>query len=246
MTSTPFYLDILYALLAGLFGFAIGLAELVGRYRDAPLKALRSWPALLYVGLNALASAGAYGLSKIYFNQQGSALGDASEVVTRVLLSGFGAMAFFRSSLFNVRVGDSQVGIGPSVFLSIVLSSADRAVDRERANARAEAVKEIMDGTQFSAFHLALPALCFQLLQNVSDKEQQETRKALDALAKEQLDDYSRTLGLGLTLMNLVGEDVLREAVNALKTKSLPPSAASASPAPAPGAGAPHLVNAGP
>jgi hypothetical protein len=39
-------------------------------------------------------------------------------------------MAFFRTSLFVVRAGDRDVGVGPSGFLRIFLAAADRSVDR--------------------------------------------------------------------------------------------------------------------
>lgn len=45
-------------------------------------------------------------------------------------MAGVSAMAFFRSSLFVVRAGDRDVGVGPSGFLQIFLTAADRAVDR--------------------------------------------------------------------------------------------------------------------
>jgi len=52
-------------------------------------------------------------------------------------MAGVSAMAFFRTSLFVVRSGDRDVGVGPSGFLQIFLGAADRAVDRKRAAARA-------------------------------------------------------------------------------------------------------------
>ena len=36
---------------------------------------------------------------------------------TQILMAGVSAMAFFRSSLFVVRAGDRDVGVGPSGFL---------------------------------------------------------------------------------------------------------------------------------
>jgi hypothetical protein len=56
------------------------------------------------------------------------------------------SMSFFRSSLFVVRAGDRDVGVGPSVFLQIFLTAADRAVDRKRAAARSDVVADVMKG----------------------------------------------------------------------------------------------------
>ena len=80
--------------------------------------------------------------------------------LVQVLSSGLGAMAIFRSSVFTFRVGDQDVGVGPSSLLQIILGATDRAVDRVRASNRAEEVAEIMKGISFDASHQALPAYC--------------------------------------------------------------------------------------
>jgi hypothetical protein len=56
----------LYWIVVGFLGGALGTAELISRYRDAPAKALRTWPALIYLDINVLASLGAYGLAKVF------------------------------------------------------------------------------------------------------------------------------------------------------------------------------------
>jgi hypothetical protein len=40
----------------------VGGSELISRYRDAPEAALRTWPALFYLGLNGAACLGVLGL----------------------------------------------------------------------------------------------------------------------------------------------------------------------------------------
>src|SRR4051812_14624575 len=48
--------------IVALLGGGVGIGELVSRYRDRPWRALRAWPAVGYVLLNAGAAAGALGL----------------------------------------------------------------------------------------------------------------------------------------------------------------------------------------
>jgi hypothetical protein len=96
-------------------GAIVGTSELVSRYRDDPESALRTWPAWFYVGINAAASAGAYALI-----QANDWFGLSRWI--QVLMAGVSSMAFFRCSLFIVRAGDRDVGVGPIGFLQIFLS----------------------------------------------------------------------------------------------------------------------------
>jgi hypothetical protein len=122
-----------------LLGGVVGASELISRYKDDPGAALRSWPALFYIAINSTASAAALALitANGWFG--------ASRWI-QILVAGASAMAFFRTSLFVVRAGDRDVGVGPSGFLQIFLAAADRAVDRRRAAARSNAVAEVMKG----------------------------------------------------------------------------------------------------
>jgi hypothetical protein len=191
-------------------GVLVGVGELVSRYRDAPEHAIRTTPALLYIALNAVAAVAALALVESFGVVKGT---DRAAGITRVLLAGFGAMAFFRTSVFTIRVGDQDVSIGPVAFLQIVLHAADRAVDRVRADARASAVAACMSGVSFQAAQAALPAFCMQLMQNVPADEQNEVGDAVKILQSSAMDDQTKAKNLGLLLMNVVGEKVLLTAV---------------------------------
>jgi YD repeat-containing protein len=60
--------------------------------------------------VNIIASVAALGLIH-WYGWFGSAR------LTQILMAGVSAMAFFRTSLFVVRAGDRDVGVGPSGFL---------------------------------------------------------------------------------------------------------------------------------
>lgn len=202
-----------YLICAGL-GVGVGLAELIARYRDRP-SALASMPSTwLYVVVNGLASVAALLLVHVFgwtFGTSGSAI-----VGTQVLVAGFGAIALFRSSLFTVRVGDTDVGVGPSTVLTVFLAAADRDIDRHRAKERSRTVSGIMRGVSFARAQNALPVYCLALLQNLPTADQVALRQSVDALAAVAATDPQRALSLGLLLMNVAGEDVLRAAVKAL------------------------------
>lgn len=196
-----------------LIGVLVGLGELVSRYRDAPEEAIRTMPALLYLALNAAAAVAALGFVEIFRVVPGTT---KAEGIKRVLLAGFGAMAFFRTSVFTVRVGDQDVSIGPVAFLQIVLHATDRAVDRVRADARASAVAACMSGVSFTAAQAALPAFCMALMQNVPAEEQQDIGDAVKMLIASDMDEQTKAKNLGLLLMNVVGEKVLLTAIENL------------------------------
>jgi hypothetical protein len=194
---------------AAVLGGVVGASELISRYKDHPGAAIQTWPAVLYIAINSAASSGALGL--IHANGW---LG--SSRWTQILMAGVSAMAFFRTSLFVVRAGDRDVGVGPSGFLQIFLGAADRAVDRKRAAARSDAVAKVMKGIDFTKAAKALPPYCVALMQNVSPEDQQVLNRVLDALDKRDAEPSVKALLLGIELINVVGVDVLTTAVNSL------------------------------
>jgi hypothetical protein len=196
-------------------GAVVGLGELVARYRDAPERALTTTPAILYVLINAAASGVAMHAVwhfDVIKGQTGERL-----IMLQILLAGFGAMAFFRTSVFTFRQGDQDIGIGPVAFLQVMLKATDRAVDRLRANERADQICKVMNGVSFERAKLALPTFAMALMQNVPPDEQKSVSAEVDGLdAKKTLDDDTKAKSLGLKLMNIIGVDVLGTAVHQL------------------------------
>ncbi|MDQ3849256.1 MAG: hypothetical protein M3296_01390 [Actinomycetota bacterium] len=171
----------------------------------------------MYVALNAVAAVAALGLLRTFDWNLGIGAEGAGRGWGQVLVAGFGAMVLLRSSLFVVRVGDQDVGVGPSSFLSVVLGAADRAVDRSRARVRADQVARAMEGVAFAKASEALPALCLALMQNASEEEKVALANQVKLLRSAAMEDRSKSLALGLALMNVVGGSVLSAAVLALQ-----------------------------
>ena len=212
-----------YAAVA-LLGILIGVGELVSRYRDEPLRALLARqggavPALLYLAINAVASLAALKLIHVFGWNFGGDSTQANTRYTQVLVAGFGAMAFFRSSLFILRVGGQDVGVGPSSVLQIILDAADRAVDRRRARGRSDEISQLMREVSFEKAKEVLPAYCLALMQNLAPEDQVELGNQVRALGPSTMDDQMKALLLGLALLNFVGIDVLEAAVKALDGK---------------------------
>ncbi|WP_053225897.1 hypothetical protein [Solirubrobacter soli] len=199
-------------------GAGVGTGELVSRYRDRPELALASPPAIGYILLNGAASATALGVILTFGWTFGLSKDDAAAVTaTQILIAGFGSMALFRTSLFTVRVGDQDVGIGPSSLLSIVLAACDRGVDRTRAEDRAAEVGRIMSDVAFVPASTSLPAVAIALMQNLETPDQAALGMVVTRLqSSTELTDPAKSLLLGLAISNLVGPLVLERAKDAI------------------------------
>lgn len=198
-------------------GALVGAGELIVRYRDDPGQALLCGAAILYIGINAATSLAAYGLIQAFGWGFGQPSGTDAQHWTQVLVAGFGAMAVLRSSLFLVKVGDKDVGIGPSGVIEGLLSAADRAVDRRRGCDRSEEVRNLLAGISWEQAREELPALCLGLMQNATPSEQQVLARTVTDLEAGDLDSSVRVYLVGLGLMNLAGAGVLRGAVAMLQ-----------------------------
>jgi hypothetical protein len=191
---------------AAAVGALVGLAELVSRYREVRL-IWRSPAAYAYLALNASAA-----LLAVHFFD--SLIKNPLELA---IASGVGAMALFRTSLFVVRVGDSDVAIGPGGFLQLLLAAADRGVDRLLGARRSRVVASIMSDVSFAKAYQSLPVSCLNLVQGIPAAEQQALGQDIrDLLSNVSIPDSSKAYNLGLIMIQAVGEDVLREAVAAL------------------------------
>jgi len=205
-----------------LIGAVVGAGEIIVRYKDNPVGALCSRPALAYVGLNVASTLAALFFIRA-FNAAFGVSGDAKKAWTQILVGGFGATTFFRSAIFLTRHGDTN--IGPSALLEAGLAVADRGIDRRRAKARA-AVARDLPRMAFEDVHLELVSYCFALMQNVGQEEQAEfARDTVTPLRMSPVNDMAKARALALALMNIVGEDVL---VDAVKTVTEPRAAEAA------------------
>jgi hypothetical protein len=87
-----------------------------------------------------------------------------NKLVCEALLAGFGAIAFFRTSLFTIRVSGTDIGVGPSTLLKALLDSSDMMLNRWQALNRGAQVRAIMEKVDFDKAKTALPTTCFTLM----------------------------------------------------------------------------------
>ena len=183
------------------------------------MRAVTTVPALIYTAANLIASMLALWLLLNVWVDIFPGDDTLPNNVKRVLVAGFGAVAFFRTSIFTLRVNETDLAVGPSLILDTLMTAADRAVDRKMAKPRAERVGSIMRGVVFDEAKISLPTHCFALMQNITADEQQQFAMQIDSLANADMSDTTKSLNLGLALMNLVGDDVLQIAVDNLASE---------------------------
>jgi len=137
-----------YALSAWIAGF-IAFGELTSRYRVLSLPhGVRSGAVWAYLLVNA--GAGVTGTALVQAFAPG--LGPFASS----FIGAFGALMFLRSSVMSVRSGTIEVPIGPAGILSLLLSTADRAIDRSSAEEVA-ALGRLLESVPFPRLAESLP-----------------------------------------------------------------------------------------
>ena len=220
----PFVVELPSQFIVFAIGATVGATELITRYRDSPFRPVLTPWGLAYALINGGAAILAYRLIGTFGVTFGGTDAAKSEVY-RIALASLGAMAFFRTGIFTVRIGDSDIPVGPNLILQVLLQALDRSYDRHRATPRSAHVARVMRNVSFDRAAEALPSLCFWLMQNVSDTEQGEVGSEIAALRTSSMSNEAKCSVLGLVLMNLVGERVLERAVATLGATITGPAA---------------------
>jgi hypothetical protein len=211
-----------------LIGSLVAVGELTSRYKDDPAKAIYSVPAGVYVVINGLASLGALALAHVFSWNFGATGGQIR--ITQVLVAGFGAIALFRTSFFNVTVENQVIGAGPSILLNVILTAVDRAVDRRRALDRSQKVTAIMKDVSFNNDADSISLFCFELMQNALPADKDVVTALISKLRdplNKGVPDQVKSYIFGLSLLGLVGEKVLRDAIQRLQPTFTQPPAPS-------------------
>ena len=223
-------------------GGAVGAVEIMGRYRHAPIRAAFSWSGYVYILVNVLAAWVAFYLLGVFdafpaAKDAPAADGDR-RTVELTLAAGFGALVVLRSALFKVRVGDTDVGIGPAAVLDTILLIADRGVDRREAVSRAQDVSALVAHVKdYRIIANMLTKYSLALMQNVDEKTSSDLGEAVGKILNDpSIPDAIKMDIVALRLGVVVGPDVLEAAVEALgdRLSAGPPAGQAGLPQPAP------------
>jgi hypothetical protein len=212
-------------------GLLVGWTELMSRYRDAPFSAALTRGGLIYLGVNALAAVAALFLLDTFggdtFQSYEAGL---QRDTARAIVAGFGAVVVLRSSLFRVRVDQSDISVGPAAILDVLLRVADRDADRSRAFSRADEIPGLVVELDPKVAREELAPLCLALMQNLSQEEQRALSDQVNLINnRTDLGDVSKAINIGLLLSGFVGVQVLTRAIRSIKDRP-PPAAPRAVP----------------
>lgn len=199
-----------------LLGALVGFVEVVSRYQDAPFRTALTWPGMLYMMINALVAAVALWLIRLFGWEITVSAGAPVTPETirwvQVLSAGLGAMAIFRSSLFVLGKEGNETQVGPSAVLQILLAAIDREVDRQRGQDRAGIIGNLKN-IAYESVKGELLLLSQRLMQNLSDAERKAIVEAIREIEVESTDPEVRKYMLGLKIIEFVGPDVLKQAI---------------------------------
>jgi hypothetical protein len=209
-------------LAAALVGCITGIAELLSRYKDSPAGVFRISSAWIYIALNGAASILAFFVINVFHIQFGFSDTEPEKIIlAQVICAGFGALIIIRSNL-SFKSGTGEIKVGPSQALDTFLDASDRSINRIRRKRMNAMVSDIMRGISFDKARISLPSICFSLLPSVDAEGVKTFSGAVQALTTAQgMTDRAKSVALGLALAQLVGVDILYQAVDAIRTEIL-------------------------
>lgn len=205
----------LNALMCGLIGFSVGMAELANRYRtfNRIFGDFYSW---LYMLINFLASILAYVLATENHIKFDSFI---DKPLGKVLFCGLSAMAFLRSSFFNLKDAKGNTfQVGPAAILSIFTKVAETQFDQTSSGKDINEIEPIMKGLNFISASKDLPLLILSSMKVLNAEEQKLLSDEITKLVNDStITKEVKNITLGLILHKYTGIDLLRVAANQLR-----------------------------
>ena len=189
-------------------GMATAFAEIISKFSDEPLKALKTWHSLFYHVLN-----GAVAVFALYFLALATGKPDDFRGVDDMVelqyavAAGVGAMLLLRSKLFNIKVGEENVSFGPDQMVKIIFKFMESEIDRLRARDRMRFVSKYLTNIHFDKVYDHCVTMFGRAGQVLGDNEKQSCLRELSELkANAKLDVQQKSYHLGFIFLNRMGE----------------------------------------
>ncbi len=204
---------------SGLVAGLVGVADILGKYKDNPLLALSTGAALQYVLANGAFGVLAFWLAYV-LDMVGPKVGGGGhgsiDLVKNGLIVGFGAIFILRGVAFKLAIGGKASDVGPSTIVDALLATFDQSINRTVGQRKDSAVGAIMAGVSFAKASDILPSYCLSLLEKDDALAARvgvlvETIQALDLPGPDA--DRQKALLLGNSLMAAFGPRVTLAAV---------------------------------
>jgi hypothetical protein len=190
-----------------LLGMVTAFAEIISKFRDEPIKALRMPHALFYHLLNGAIAA--FALKVLVVFSGAEVIANGQQQMKSVVIAGLGSMLIMRSKLFNIKVGGEDVSFGPEQIIKIYFRFMEAAIDRLRAQDRIDFVKSKLGNINpAKVFDYAVTMLlASQALEEKARKECTDGIKALNTGDFMGLPPKLKSYRLGFLLLDNMGED---------------------------------------
>jgi hypothetical protein len=203
-------------LLSLAFGVLIGLAEVMLRYKNDPVDALRTPYAIFYLVLNGFSSLVGYWILRKYSQAFAPKIADDNFLL--MMLAGFGSMILMRSKLFTFRGDDNrEYPLGPDILFSALNRFLDDKIDRLRAVQRQRLVFRKMkdiDDFELASQYVKASLLSFQ---GLTELDRREIADAIDEYRAVDWPDPLRLMALGFAILAISGEENFDSLLDGLK-----------------------------
>lgn len=196
---------------AGVIGGAVGLAELLSRYRWSLGSILRLAAGWGYLLINGAVAAFAY-LAALDWGFGDTLHGKPEH--WRVLLVSVGAMFLLRSSFAQVRFGSYDVGIGLVAILEVFSRRAERRLDQIIATKRWSSVNKACTNLSFRSTRAYWCAVADTTLASQNDDERAAFRATIEKIDEMPVDDDTKMHVLAMALWELLGDGLFETAAN--------------------------------
>ncbi len=202
------------------FGFSVGAAELLGRYRDEPQLAVASGPGFAYLLLNGLIAGLAYGLLVHYSDKIFTGL--QNDRLLTSIVAGFGSMLVMRSKFFSFKTeGGETFAVGPDAVLSTYLRSVDRRIDRNRSAPRQKLVYDSVKTIRNPSLAASFLITSLASYQNLSDTEKATLSDIIQKVqGQADLPPQLKLMAICFGLLNVAGESNFKSLMEQLKEYS--------------------------
>jgi hypothetical protein len=213
--SSPGVVAALYAAAAVLAVFSAA-AELMGRFKDEPLRVLVGRPGLFYLLVNAALAAVV--LLALRFASKPN---NATLALEQVLLAGFGARILIRTKVVSLRGREGTEEIGPGMVFEQLLSTISREADRDRAGARLKTVTKHLDGLTYAQARPVFLAEIAGAMQDLTAAEKTSLTESLKTIdGNADLNDGTRLDLLGFLVLDYAGEGFLAALAALVRTRA--------------------------
>ena len=205
-----------WCVIAGVLSALAAAAELMGRFKEAPGRAVTCSPGVAFLLLSGL-SAGLVLLGLRYLDEPQNTV----TLLTQIFLAGFVARTISRTKITGFKGADGTVTeTGPGQFFEKLLVAIEADIDRERGNLRLRKVSEQLVGIDYaSAFGFFISEL-MAAMQELSDEDKADIGDALKVIdARRDLDDATRVDMLGFLVLDYGGEALLARLVRLYHTR---------------------------